>query len=215
MVFGRCFEGSPKDFWFWQLLRGAQDLQKSDWYQWFTQGWNKSLTFTQRFIHLIRFNFRDLRNWQVMAMAKESMAKTLREIANALEIRWWSQVSWRKWKFSSPSFQWPKCWLALKTSSASVLRRYYRRFFSIWTARTWSLRFWWTRSCVLLEASLSSGPSPRWGCSLWMLEWGSWKVKEKWGALKPQVCQVRKAWSCWWPCPATQPWGKSAFKTVW
>ena len=30
MVFGGCLEGSQKDFWFGQVLRGAHDRQKSD-----------------------------------------------------------------------------------------------------------------------------------------------------------------------------------------
>ena len=45
--------------------------------------------------------------------------------------------------------------------------------------------FWSTRRCVMLERDQSSGTSPWWGCSPWMMEWASWEVSGKWKALKP------------------------------
>ena len=54
--------------------------------------------------------------------------------------------------------------------SPSVHQRSWRRFLSTRTPRTWSQVLWWTKSCVLLEASLGSGPSPRWAscpCRQW------------------------------------------------
>ena len=68
---------------------------------------------------------------------------------------------------------------------SSVPQRSWRRFFSISTLRTWSLLFWSARRCVMLERDQSSGTSPWWDCSPWMMEWASWEVSGKWKALKP------------------------------
>ena len=60
-------------------------------------------------------------------MAKERMAKTLREIADALESEVVKPSILKEVEIFITKFP----MVALKTSSASVHQRYYRRFFSI------------------------------------------------------------------------------------